>query len=118
MPAPTLSPPALTLRQITDALIYTGEQWTTAQLTFSIPSTGATWPDYGAGEEQDTGFSPLTATQAADFRIAITVWDDLIAPSIREVLDVGGPGSIRIAFSSYEELAGEAGAYAYGPLYR
>ncbi len=103
----------LTLQEILDGLHAGGGTYGlgASQFTFSIPGAGSEWSAYAAGEEQDTDYSDLTAAQASDFRLALSAWDELIAPDFTEVSDNGaGSGELRVAFT--EMSAGTAG-FAY-----
>jgi hypothetical protein len=92
--------------------------WGTATVTYSIAVTGSPWAGYNAGTVYDEPFKPEYSTfsvqQAAQFRLAIGKWDELIATSFVETSGVANIGDIRIAFSNIG--AGRA-AYAYFPPY-
>lgn len=58
------------------------------------------------------GYSPFTEAQRVAARISIQTWDDLIAPTFKEV---NGPGGADITFqNTYTNAPGE-GAHAYYP---
>jgi len=108
---------ALTSTEIGAALLYPNMGWSGSQITFSVPGVGATWPGYGAGDEQDVaGYGLLTATQANQFAAAIAAWDDVLAVSFVRTNDAADPGQIRIAFTDVDKLAEEdLWGYAYTP---
>jgi hypothetical protein len=82
-----------------------------SQFTFSIPTAGSTWPGYEAGSEPFTGYSVLSAGQAAIFREALGLWDALIAPNFVERADNAATrGELRAAFTQTEA---NTAAYAY-----
>ena len=96
------------------------------QFTFSIPDAtsiatpGLFWEtgDYKSDplwtnrQPYDT-YSVLNGTQAANFRLAIAAWDELIAPNFTEVADTAlGHGEVRVAFTADNMTAGTAG-YAF-----
>jgi len=110
MSAPTVS-------EIADALLYPNEYWAGSQITYSIPGAAATWAGYGPDDEpNDLHYAVLSADQAVDFRAAVRAWDDLIAPRLTEVADVGPGGQIRVAFTDVDSRADEdVGAYAMSP---
>ena len=62
------------------------------RITYSFLTTPGTVgvynnPNYGFSE--GVGYTPLSAAQQAATRSAMLLWDDLIAPSIRETRGVG-----------------------------
>lgn len=85
--------PSWSNSQIISQLV-TGSRWYGETITYSFPylASGMT----GAAGEGRT-FRPLTETQQSSARLAMTVWDDLIAPAIR-LADEGG--NIRFGLSS------------------
>ncbi len=102
----------ITQAQIDAGLIETGFRLGAGQFSFSIPGADALWPTYAAGEEPFVGYAILNAAQAAAFRAAIALWDDLIAPDFIEIAEVGDArGELRAAFSGLVDA--ETAAYAY-----
>ena len=98
---------------IVGALTRSGNRLGSGQFTWSIPTAASVWPGYASGTEPFTGYSIVTAEQAAAFKLAIATWDELIAPDFTEVADTGSTrGEIRVAFTSYDMDEG-TGAYAY-----
>lgn len=89
-----------------------GSRWIGSTITYSIPGVSASWPGYAASAEPFSD-QPLSAAQAAQFRLAIAAWDSIIAPDFVEVSDAT-PGTIRVAFTSFSEIL-NAYAYAYFP---
>jgi Ca2+-binding RTX toxin-like protein len=101
----------ITQGEITSGLVTSGFRLGSSQFSYSVPTAASTWPGYASGDEPFTGYSILNAAQAANFRAAIALWDDLIAPDFTEVADnAASRGEIRAAFTDME--SGTA-AYAY-----
>jgi Ca2+-binding RTX toxin-like protein len=92
--------------------------WGTATVTYSIAVTGSPWGGYSAGSAYDEPFKPeysaFSIQQAAQFRLAIGKWNELIATSFAETSGAANTGDIRIAFSN---VGANAAAYAYFPPY-
>jgi serralysin len=91
--------------------------WGAPTVTYSIAVAGSPWAGYTAGTNKDEPFRPEYSTfstqQAAQFRLAIGKWDELIATSFVETSGAANTGDIRIAFSN----VGTSAAYAYFPPY-
>jgi serralysin len=62
------------------------------------------------GFTEQVGYSPFTEAQRAATRVGIQTWDELIAPSFKEV---NGPGGADIVYSN--TTTGPAQAWAYYP---
>jgi serralysin len=103
--------------EITSALVYPSDYWSSRPITFSIPAAGSAWPSYGADEEAaDPHYSVLSTAQADAFRDAVHAWDRMIAPQINETDDLTAPGQIRVAFTDTDKFAKEdVDAYAFEP---
>lgn len=100
----------LTAAQIDAGLHQSGFGLGSNQFSYSIPTTGSSWPGYAAGSEPFTAYSTLGTAQAARFRAALALWDGLIAPDFTEVADTAtSRGEVRIAFTNTDPAAG----YAY-----
>lgn len=85
-----------------------------ANLTYSIPTTNATWDSGYNGEETDT-WTPLDATQAGYFRQATALWAEIANIGLNELIESGfQTGDIRVAYSQLVENSGAAG-WAYVP---
>ena len=105
-----------------DSLIF-GQRWASATITYSLPSYNASWsndPDIGYGlstgdKEPWHNFSPLDATEAAQFKVALQQWSNVANIQFVQSLDnTSTVGDIRIAFSKATVLNG-AQAVAYLP---
>ena len=82
-------------------------------LTYSFLSTGHTTGMYNNPKEGFTegfGYTPFTEEQKAAARIAVQTWDDLIAPTFKEVK---GDGNSDITMAN--TYTGPAQAHAYIP---
>jgi Ca2+-binding RTX toxin-like protein len=114
---------------LTDSQIQTGLQsgnsLAPAQFTYSIPGAGATWETTAGNYTNDTSnpandyqpfdarYSTLDATESANFVLALTAWDNLIAPNFSPVTESGAThGEVRVAFTSNKMSPGTAG-YAF-----
>ncbi|GAB6140689.1 M10 family metallopeptidase [Methylosoma difficile] len=75
---------------------------TTTTITFSFPTATSTWIS-GYGPEISSGvWSPLNATQQANFISALATWSDVANINFTQVADNASvTGSIRAAFSTY-----------------
>lgn len=104
----------LTPAEIVAGMNEDGFRLGSGQYSFSIPILSSIWPTYAAGTEPfATGFGVLSTAQAANFRLALAQWDELIAPNFTEVADTAtSRGEIRVGFTSYNMGQGTA-AYAY-----
>ena len=98
----------MTLAVWTDAQVLaqleSGMYWSSNTITYSFPTTTT----YMTGAQETTGFSPFTATQKAAAVLALSLWDDLVAPSI-----VQGTGATNISFGN--STAGVSFAQTYFP---
>ncbi|CAN5190664.1 M10 family metallopeptidase [soil metagenome] len=106
----------VTTQQARDGLL-SGAKWFGSTITYSVPGAGALWQaGYEDGEPFNANYSTFSATQAANFRGVMAVWDSYIAPAISEVSD-SSPGQIRAAITDVTGLSGNPNiaAYAYGP---
>ena len=102
---------SITQAQINAGLREVGASLGATQFTFSLPVAGSVWPGYVAGEEPTTGYGTLSMVQAANFRLALRAWDELIAPNFTEVADnATSRGEVRIAFT---RLSGTAYGHAF-----
>jgi serralysin len=119
----------MSLVSLTDSQIQTGLQSGNilgpAQFTYSIPGVGSTW-ETSAGnyttntsspsndyQPFDSQYSTLNASQIANFILAITAWDSLIAPNFTQVADnASGHGEVRVAFTS-NQMGGSTAGYAF-----
>lgn len=101
------------------ALNYPDFYWLPDQFSVLIPTVNSTWEGYGTSEPSSAQFAVLSAAQAASFRAALRVWDDLIEPDFTEVTDPGG-GQLRVAFTDMTIVYGSSNVwgYAYLPGYR
>jgi serralysin len=118
MQSHAIAPPAITLAAGI-ASVATQYYWGTSTITYSIATSGSPWAGYGAGTAYDEPFkaqySTFSAQQAAQFRLAIAEWDELIAPSFLETSGATNTGNIRIAFT---DVGAGTAAYAYYPPYQ
>lgn len=82
-----------------------------SQFTYSIPGAASVWSAYAAGEEPYNSYSIVSAAQAANFELALGMWDELIAPDFTEVADdANGSGELRVAFTDMDDATA---GYAY-----
>ena len=106
----------LTPAQINAGLRAPGSSLGPSQFTYSIPTATSQWSGYAAGSEPFTSYSAFSAAQAASFRQAITLWDELIAPNFTEVADSGSSfGEIRVAFTGIAQQGVAGYAYSGSP---
>jgi Ca2+-binding RTX toxin-like protein len=99
----------LTEGQINAGLRNPGVALGASQFTFSIPNALSTWSAYAPGSEPFSNYGTFNSAQAAHFRTAIALWDQLIFPDFSEVTETAGvAGELRVAFTT----TGSAG-YAY-----
>ena len=75
MPAPW------TNNQIVDNLLRAGLKWSGSTISYGFPGSAPSW-SFSTGE--GPGFSPLTTAQKDAARLAVRLWDDLIAPDFVE----------------------------------
>lgn len=104
------------------SLIFLDEKL--GQFTYSIATASSTWPGYADIAVGDVtrdfptaakGYQLFTQQQAANVRLAMTAWDDLIAPDFTETPDTGATyGEIRFAFTDLTGIA--AGVSNGGPF--
>ena len=98
----------MTLAVWTDAQVLaqleSGMYWSTTTITYAFPTTTT----YMTGTQEKTGFSAFTATQKTAAILALSLWDDLIKPSI-----VAGTGATNISFGN--STAGVSFAQTYFP---
>ncbi|MFT3988268.1 M10 family metallopeptidase C-terminal domain-containing protein [Aestuariivirga sp.] len=92
------------LSQIISNLLREDASWTTSNITYSFPTSAPSWSVSAEG----AGFSALSSAQKDAARVALSLWDDLIAKNITEVSS-GGQITLQntSATSSY--------AYTYFP---
>jgi Peptidase M10 serralysin C terminal/FG-GAP-like repeat/Metallo-peptidase family M12B Reprolysin-like len=113
-----IAPPSIDLNTAI-ATLRTQFFWGAGSITFSIPTAGSSWPGYSAGTEPfDASYSTLSASLAAQFRLAIQRWDDLIARSFVEVAEPAGRGDIRVALTTMTGTSAGAWGYANFPPYQ
>jgi len=99
-------PSTWTNTQIVDNLLRTGLKWSGSTITYGFPSSAPSW-SFSTGEGQ--GFSPLTTAQKEAARLAVKLWDDLIAPDFVETTS-----TTNIKFSNTTTDIGYAHAYYPG----
>jgi hypothetical protein len=110
-----ISPPALSLSTAI-ATLDTPYYWGPGNITYSIPVAGSTWPGYWPGSEPfHPNYAALSAAAAAQFRLAVQRWDELIARSIVEVSEPGSIGDVRVAFTSMAAFSPGAWGFASYP---
>ncbi len=95
-------PAVWTEQQIITNLLRGGSFWSGSTITFGFPTTTPTW----ATGTESSGFSAFSATQRTAGTLAISMWDDLIAPNM--VLTTNAP-----QITMQNGYAGSAGYYAY-----
>ena len=80
------------------AQLDSGDHWYTGTVSYGFPAVAESWTFYSwAGE--GPGFSPFTAEQMAGARLAIRLWDDLVAVDFVEQAD-GNNATIQYSNSS------------------
>ena len=85
---------------IIQSLLAPTSYWGGSTITYSLPTTGSTWPGYGPGEEPTLAdYGTLTAAQGVRFVAAIAAWDAVMATSFVQTNDLTQPGQIRVAFT-------------------
>jgi len=92
------------LSQIVTNLLREDASWTTANITYSFPLVTPAW----SAQAEGAGFSTLNSAQKDAARLALSLWDDLIAKNITEVSSGG-----QITFQN--TTATSAYAYTYFP---
>jgi serralysin len=97
--------PVWTNTQIVSNLLRDGSKWSGTTISFGFPQTAPAW---SAGQE-GTGFSPFTAAQREAARLAISLWDDVIAPDFQETTS-----NPKITFQNTTTAIGYAHAYFPG----
>lgn len=90
--------------------LNSGTKWSGSTITYAFPTT-ASGIYTGGGE--GTGFIPLNANQQAAAELALTLWDDLIAPDMVKVAGGTSYTSANIEFGS--STTGVSYAHAYYP---
>lgn len=92
-----------TLAQVI-AQLKTGYQWSGSTITYAFPTSASGMH----GEDGETaGFRAFNATQQALMTLALTSWDELIAPNTQ----LGTPGATNIEFGYSSTGVGYAHAY-------
>lgn len=91
-----------TLAQVL-AQLKSGDKWSGSTITYSFPTTASGM--YSTGEA--AGFRAVNSTQQALMVLALTTWDELIAPN----MSPGAPGSTNIEFGYTSTSIGYAHAY-------
>lgn len=99
-------PATWTNTQITDNLLRAGLQWSGSTITYGFPGSAPSW-SFSTGE--GPGFSALAAAQKETARLAVKLWDDLIAPDFLETTSTSN-----IMFSNTTSDIGYAHAYYPG----
>jgi Ca2+-binding RTX toxin-like protein len=94
------------------ATLDAGIAWpNSSAITFSIPMSGSSWAGYAAGTEPFLpGYATASASVAAQIRLAMQGWDELIAPALLELSEPASQGNIRVAFTDM------AGPWGYASL--
>lgn len=96
-----------------------GGAGTGVTLTYSIPSSGASWsPDYATNylSNEPSGFVALNASQASVFEAALQTWANVADIHFTEVSETASlVGEIRVGFSQVL-TATDAAAWAYLPF--
>jgi serralysin len=80
--------------QVFDQL-YSGFKWSGTTITYAFASSATAI--YGGGGEA-AGFSAMTATEQSAATLALTLWDDLIAPDLRQVSGTSSYSSANVEF--------------------
>jgi len=105
----------VTSSQASAGLIESSTTKWSGSITYSVPGSSAVWQaGYQDGEPSDSDYGIFSTTQAANFTIAMELWDSYIAPAMNKVSDAT-PGDIRIAFTDVSARSPGAAAYAYYP---
>jgi serralysin len=99
-------PPVWTNQQIINNLLRANSFWATATVTYSFPTIAPSWSFYPGGE--GPGFSTLTDAQKNAARLAIGLWDDIVAPDFVETT-----GSSNVTLQN--TTTGISYAHAYFP---
>ncbi len=99
-------PATWTNTQIVDNLLRVGVKWSGGTISYGFPVTAPSW-SFSTGE--GPGFSPLSTAQKDAARLAIRLWDDLIAPDFVETAS-----SPQIEFQNTTTGIGYAHAYYPG----
>ncbi|WP_397399732.1 M10 family metallopeptidase [Phenylobacterium sp.] len=112
----------ITLAEVYAGLHYaSGARWSGSVVSFSIPTADSSWSpfSYEPGDEPtNVGYGVLNADQAFAFRVAMVLWDNVVAASFVEVQDnASGAGQIRVAFTTTSDYldGDDSAAYAYRP---
>lgn len=89
-----------------------GWHWEGEGITYSIPVAGSQW-SYTGGPTS-SGYDVFNAAQAEQFRLAIDLWDRLVAVDFVEVIEPHQIGDIRIAFTN-NNIGGSYAGYSRFP---
>jgi serralysin len=85
------------------AQLNSGLKWSGANITYAFPTTS-----FGmSGTTEVTGFTPFTATQQTSAILALSLWNDLIAPTFSQT----------VASNSNIEFGNSAAGVAYAQTY-
>lgn len=90
--------------------LNSGSKWSGSVITYCFPTVVSAMATY-SGEA--SGFSALNATQQARAELALTLWDDIIAPSVQKVSPGSSMTSANIEFGN--STTGVSYAHAYFP---
>ncbi len=99
-------PATWTNTQIINNLLRTGAEWTGSIISYGFPTAAPSW-SFSTGE--GPGFSPLNIAQKDAARLAVKLWDDLIAPDFVETTSTAN-----VTFQNTTTDIGYAHAYYPG----
>lgn len=104
----------MALAQWTDEQVFnqlnSGMKWSTSTITYAFATSSAAL--YGSGTN-GSGFSMLGSAAQSGAKLALTLWDDLIAPDMQQVASGSTYTSAQIEFGLSSSMSGYA--YAYFP---
>src|SRR5262245_35588266 len=90
------------------AQLTTGRQWSGGTISYAFPTTAS---GTYTGDNEGGGFVPLTAAGQAAAELALSLWDDLIAPDFVRTSDETTYRSANIEFGMSSTVDGYAHAY-------
>ena len=101
------------IQQLDSGMHLTGTQW-----TFAFPTSNTWIPSY---QQEHSGFSPLNTSQQGAAKLAMQLWDDLIAPNTTfngnnpnsTILMSNNVGTSAYSYAYYPDQAGWEGSSAW-----
>ncbi|MGR6468484.1 M10 family metallopeptidase C-terminal domain-containing protein [Rhizobium sp. PAMB 3182] len=92
------------------AQLNSGSRWTSSVITYSFATSASGIATYSG---EGSGFSAFSSTQQSRAQLALTLWDDIIKPSVQQVAAGSSSTTSNIEFGN--SSTGVSYAHAYYP---